>query len=119
MYFRGTDDKVWQMSTTPPYNPTNLGDLQTQSNVFPTSDSVYFQGTDQKVWRFCFANGTIQAYTNAAVDTLQDWYNWNGSFPLHRDAGLWDSTGFWNSANALYALIDYMALTNNRGYWNV
>ena len=32
MYFRGTDDKVWQMSETPPHNPSNVGGMKTHSN---------------------------------------------------------------------------------------
>ena len=41
--------------------------------------------------------------TQAAVDTLQDWYN--------VDTGLWKTTNWWNSANILTMLGDY-ALVN-------
>lgn len=47
-------------------------------------------------------------YANSTASTLMQWYN-NGS-------GLWDSTGWWNSANALTALIDYKARTGSSSY---
>ncbi|RYO74291.1 hypothetical protein DL764_010902 [Monosporascus ibericus] len=43
-----------------------------------------------------------QANTLAAIETLQGWYN--------RASGLWDTTGWWNSANVLTALADFAAL---------
>ncbi|RYP62116.1 hypothetical protein DL771_009862 [Monosporascus sp. 5C6A] len=43
-----------------------------------------------------------QANTIAAIETLQGWYN--------RASGLWDTTGWWNSANVLTALADFAAL---------
>ncbi|KAI0815808.1 glycoside hydrolase family 76 protein [Xylaria sp. FL0064] len=45
------------------------------------------------------SQATYDANTVAAVHTLQSWYN-SGS-------GLWDSTGWWNSANCLTVLADY------------
>jgi hypothetical protein len=55
MYFRGTDDKVWQVSLDGSVG-TNPGGYKTHSNVFVFSDPVlgtqmYFRGTDDKVWR--------------------------------------------------------------------
>jgi len=53
-------------------------------------------------------------HATAAVTALQDWYDW--------DTGLWagpGSPGWWNSANALYALVDYMLLTGTDGYLDV
>ncbi|KAK8010534.1 glycosyl hydrolase [Apiospora arundinis] len=45
---------------------------------------------------------TYTANTNAGIDALQGWYN--------NKTGLWDSTGWWNSANCLTVLADYAAL---------
>ncbi len=42
------------------------------------------------------------------IEGLQSWYNW--------DTGLWESTGWWNAANALHAIIDYASLTKNDNY---
>lgn len=63
----------------------------------------------------------MAGYATAAAATLQDWYD--------RRAGLWaiprtrprgpGDPGWWNSANALYALIDYMSLTGTNGYLDV
>ena len=44
-----------------------------------------------------------KTYTTACIDGLQSWYNYK--------TGLWESTGWWNAANALHAIIDYASLT--------
>jgi predicted alpha-1,6-mannanase (GH76 family) len=44
-----------------------------------------------------------RAYAVACIEALQGWYN-----PKN---GLWNSTGWWNAANALEALLDYALLT--------
>ena len=67
-------------------------------------------------------SGTIAHYAAAAAESLQNWYD--------RKTGLWavpgrgklrgpGDPGWWNSANALYALIDYMSLTGTAGYLDV
>ncbi|KAI1083403.1 glycoside hydrolase family 76 protein [Whalleya microplaca] len=45
---------------------------------------------------------TYKSETVDALKTLQTWYNGN--------TGLWDTTGWWNSANCLTVLADYAAL---------
>lgn len=45
---------------------------------------------------------TYALETEAAVDALQKWYN--------TTSGLWDTTGWWNSANALTMLADLVAV---------
>ena len=45
---------------------------------------------------------------NEAVAKLQSWYSPN--------AGLWKTTGWWNSANALTALIDYSRVAHSSRY---
>lgn len=52
--------------------------------------------------------GDYRAYADAGMTALQQWYN--------QSSGLWNSTGWWNSANALGALIDYSARTGVSSY---
>jgi predicted alpha-1,6-mannanase (GH76 family) len=47
-------------------------------------------------------------YADVAAAALQKWYD--------TDRGLWNTTGWWNSANALEAVIDYSARTGARDY---
>ena len=42
------------------------------------------------------------AHAVVAIETLQQWYN--------QRSGLWDTTGWWNSANALTMLADFTTL---------
>jgi len=45
------------------------------------------------------SQATYDGNTVAAIKTLQGWYN--------QGTGLWDTTGWWNSANCLTVLADY------------
>src|SRR6185437_1298935 len=51
------------------------------------------------------------ARAGAAARALQTWYK--------PETGLWATTGWWNSANALGALIDYSAIAHSREYFPV
>jgi predicted alpha-1,6-mannanase (GH76 family) len=51
------------------------------------------------------------SYATAAAEALQHWYN--------PSSGLWESTGWWNAANALGALIDYMSIIRSDAYLDV
>ncbi|GCE22850.1 glycoside hydrolase family 76 protein [Dictyobacter kobayashii] len=51
-----------------------------------------------------------RAHVEGGLQTLQQWYN--------PDQCLWDSTGWWNAANILWAISDYQARTNSTLYAN-
>jgi predicted alpha-1,6-mannanase (GH76 family) len=120
LYFRGTDGKPWRLNASPPHDHSTPGNFTALSTAFAADGAMYFQDTDHLVWRYSFQAGTLADYATAAVITLQNWYD--------GQAGLWlvpsepnkpEVTGWWNSANALYALIDYMSNTHTSGYVGV
>ena len=53
----------------------------------------------------------FRAYAAAGVAALQQWYN--------RSSGLWETTGWWNAANALNAVIQYTQRTGDNTYRDV
>lgn len=58
-------------------------------------------------------NGQVSPdkFTKAAINDLQNWYN--------QESGLWETTSWWNAANALTGIIRYTALTNDKSYAGV
>lgn len=54
---------------------------------------------------------TKQMFTKNAIDELQKWYN--------TETGLWETTNWWNAANALTVIIRYTALTNDESYLSI
>ena len=52
-----------------------------------------------------------RAWADAAARALQRWYN--------PRTGLWKTTGWWNCANALTALIQHSQRTGERRYLSV
>lgn len=56
-------------------------------------------------------NAGYRMQVQHTVDRLQQWYK--------PDTGLWATTGWWNSANALTAIIDYSRATKTHQYDSV
>jgi predicted alpha-1,6-mannanase (GH76 family) len=57
------------------------------------------------------ASGSSPGYQEMAalgVETLQNWYVW--------ERGLWNTTGWWNAANALTAVINYSISSGSSSY---
>ncbi len=51
---------------------------------------------------------TQKDFTTRAIESLQKWYN--------PETGLWETTGWWNSANALTGVIRYAKVTGDKSY---
>jgi predicted alpha-1,6-mannanase (GH76 family) len=114
LYFRGTDGKASRLSTIQPNDRQTPGNLTAFSDVFAADGCMHFHDAHLLVWRYSFLDGTMADYATAAAVTLQNWHD--------RRTGLWktrNGPGWWNSANALYALIDYMSLTGTGRYTDV
>jgi predicted alpha-1,6-mannanase (GH76 family) len=47
-------------------------------------------------------------FTKNAIQSLQEWYN--------TETGLWETTGWWNAANALTGLIRYAAVSGDNSF---
>lgn len=62
-----------------------------------------------------FGNSRAQektnAFTTAAINELQEWYN--------TETGLWETTSWWNAANALTGIIRYTKVSGDNSYISV
>jgi len=60
--------------------------------------------------------GDYRAFAGALLQALMGWYDHaNPLYPFNN--GFWFTTGWWNSANALEAVIDYSRLTQSSAYY--
>ena len=55
----------------------------------------------------------------AGIGALQRWYVPHGLLRFARPAGLWQTTGWWNAANALMAVIRYTRHTGDQAHTGV
>ena len=58
-----------------------------------------------------YSQQSENSYTKKAIVELQNWYN--------PETGLWETTNWWNAANALTGIIRYTAVTKDTDYFYV
>ena len=59
----------------------------------------------------CKNDNNYQLYAKTTLDTLQNWYS--------VETGLYETSSWWNAANALTAIIDYSKITGSKDYLHV
>lgn len=59
----------------------------------------------------CKKSGNYNKFAEATLMTLQEWYQ--------NDTGLYETTSWWNAANAITAIIDYSRITGTKDYLGV
>jgi predicted alpha-1,6-mannanase (GH76 family) len=90
-------------------------DIHKQKNVGTTGRiALQLHASDELQIRFKDIKiNTVKSedFTKKAIETLQKWYN-----PA---TGLWETTGWWNAANALTGIIRYTATTGDKTFEGV
>ena len=59
----------------------------------------------------CKKEEAYQRYADVTLTTLQNWYN--------PETGLYETTSWWNAANAITAIIDYSRITGSKEYLKI
>lgn len=69
------------------------------------SDELLIRYKEIKIRSF---NSATEKFTRNAIELLQEWYN--------AETGLWETTNWWNAANALTGIIRYTEATGDKSF---